>query len=76
MEDISDEDYIHAQKLFEEFKVKNICEYHDLYLKNDVLLSMMLLMLNSTMNDVFENFRETCLDIFELDPPKLIQHSD
>ena len=29
LEDITDEDYIHAQKVFEEFKLKNLGEYHD-----------------------------------------------
>ena len=28
-EDLTDEDYIHAQKVFEEFKLKNLGEYHD-----------------------------------------------
>ena len=32
-----DEDYIHAQKLFEEFKLENLGEYHDLYVQSDTL---------------------------------------
>ena len=31
LEDITDEDYVHAQKLFEEFELKNLGEYYDLY---------------------------------------------
>ena len=31
LEDIADEDYIHAQKIFEELKLKNLGEYRDLY---------------------------------------------
>ena len=31
LEDITDEDHIHAQKVFEELKIKNLSEYHDLY---------------------------------------------
>ena len=31
LEDITDEGYIHAQKVFEELKLKNLSEYHDLY---------------------------------------------
>ena len=57
LEDITDKDYAHAQKVFEEFKVKNLGDYHDLYVKSDTLLLV----------DVFENFRNKCIEIYELD---------
>ena len=58
LENITDEDYIHAQKLFEELKSKNLSDYHELYLQSDTLL----------LADVFENLRNKCIEIYELDP--------
>ena len=37
-EDISDKDYLHAQKVWKEFEIKNVGEYHDLYVQTDPLL--------------------------------------
>ena len=55
---ISDDDYEHAQKVWKEFKIKNMGDYHDLYLKTNVLL----------LADVFEEFRNVCLENYSLDP--------
>ena len=35
-EGITDEDNVHAQKLREVFKIKNLGEYHDLYVQSDI----------------------------------------
>ena len=57
-EDITDDDYQHAINVWNTFKCKTIRDYHDLYLKSDVLL----------LSDVFENFRKTFLHHYNLDP--------
>ena len=44
--------------MFEEFKLKNLGDYHNLYVQGDTLL----------FADVFENFRNKCIEIYELDP--------
>ena len=58
MENIEDIDYRHDNNVFNKFKLKNLGEYHDLYVQSDTLL----------LADVFENFRNTCLKVYELDP--------
>ena len=57
-EGITEEDYVHAQKVWDVFKIKNRGEYHDLYVQSDTLL----------LADVFENFRDKCIEIYQLDP--------
>ena len=58
LEDITLKDYAHAQKVFKELKLKDLGDYHDLYVQSDTLL----------LADVFENFRNKCTEIYELDP--------
>ena len=58
LEDITDEDYVHAQKVWKVFKIKDLGEHHDLYVQSDTLL----------FADVFEKLRETYLEIYQLGP--------
>ena len=57
-ENITNDDYCHAEKVWNTFQLKKMGEYHNLYLKSDILL----------LSDVFENFRKTCLQYYKLDP--------
>ena len=38
MEDITDSDYVHAKRVFKDFEIKNLGEYHDFYVQSDTLL--------------------------------------
>ena len=58
MEDISEIDYRHALKVFNKFNIKNLGEYHDLYVQSDTIL----------LADVFKSFRNLCLNTYKLDP--------
>ena len=57
-EDITNDDYNKAKQIWKHFGIKSMGDYHDLYLKTDVLL----------LTDVFENFRDMCLSYYGLDP--------
>ena len=58
MSGISEKDHQHACKVWNKFDLKNMGDYHDLYLETDVIL----------LANVFESFRKVCLDSYGLDP--------
>ena len=62
MEDIDDIDYRHSNNVFKGFKLENLGDYHDLYVQSDTLL----------LADVFENFRNMCIKVYELDPAHFV----
>ena len=62
MEDISKIYYAHANNVFEKFNINNLGEYHDLYVRSDTLL----------LADIFENFRQSSLKNYELDPAHFV----
>ena len=66
VEDITDADYAHAKRFSKYCEMKDLVEYHDLYVQGDTLL----------LAYVFENFRNMCLKIYELDPVKFCQLLD
>jgi len=55
---VSVDDYEHAINIWERFRIETLGDYSDLYLKTDVLL----------LADVFENFRDACIESYGLDP--------
>ena len=57
MEDITDVDYKHAKIVLKNLIYKNLGHYHDLHVQSDTLL----------LADVFENFRNVCSKVYELD---------
>ena len=56
MEDITGADYAHAKRVCKDFEIKNLGEYHDLYIQSHTLL----------LADVFENFKNTFLEFLEI----------
>ena len=58
MENIDDIDYRHGNNVLKKIKLKNLGEYHHLYVQSDTLL----------LADVFENFRNMCIKLYELHP--------
>ena len=59
MEVITDADYPHAKRVCKDFEIKNLGEYHDLYVQSDILL-------------LAENFGNMCLKICELVPGNIL----
>ena len=55
---ITDEDYVHAQEVWDELGCQTLGDYHDLYVTTDSRL----------LTDVFENFRKVCQEKYGLDP--------
>ena len=58
MSGTSESEYQHARNVWDKFKLKNMGDYHDLYLKKDVII----------LTNVFESFGSVCLNNYGLDP--------
>ena len=62
MEDITYVDYVHPKRICKDFGKTKLAEYHNLYVQSNTLF----------LANVFENFRNMCLEIYELDPAKFL----
>ena len=62
LENITETDYDHANNVCKKFNFNNLGEYHDFYVRSDTLL----------LADIFENFRQSCLKNYELDPAHFV----
>ena len=60
MENITDADYVHTERVSRDFEIKKLGEYHDLYGKTHTLL----------LADYLKNFRNMSLKLYELDPAR------
>ena len=65
IEEITDADYMYGKRIFKNFEIKNLGEYFDLHLKSNTLL----------LAHVFQNFRNKCIKVYELDPVKFISNT-
>ena len=62
LENITKTDYAHTNNVFKKININNLGEYHDLYVRTDTLL----------LADIIENFRQSCLKNYELDPAHFV----
>ena len=58
MEDVTNADSTYIKMVYKNFEMKDLAEYHDLYVQSNKLL----------LADVLKNFRNMCYEIYELDP--------
>ena len=62
MKDINDTDYAHPKRVYKDFEIKKLGKCHGLYVQSDALM----------LPNVFENFRNLCINIYELDSAKFL----
>ena len=62
MKDINDTDYAHPKRVYKDFEIKSLGKCHGLYVQSDTLM----------LPNVFENFRNLCINIYELDSAKFL----
>ena len=62
IENITDPVYTHAKRVYKDFETKKLGEYYASYVQSNT----------SLLADVFENFQNKCLEIYELDPARFL----
>ena len=62
MEVITSINYRYTKRVYKEIKSKNLGGYHNLYVQSSTLL----------LTDAFKNFRNRCIEIYELDPAQFL----
>ena len=62
MEDITDADQAHAKRICKDFEIKKLGDYNNLYVQSDTLV----------LANVFRNFRNMCLEMYELSPAEFL----
>ena len=62
LENITDLDHKHAERVWKDFGIQNLGDYHCLYVSSDTLL----------LADAFKKFQNQILEIYELDPVHLV----
>ena len=65
MRDVNNKDYSHSKRFYKDFEIINSREYNDLYAQSDSLL----------LTDVFPNFLNMCIRIYDLHPAKFLSAS-
>ena len=66
MEVITDANYTPAKRVFKDFEMTNLQEYHDFYVQSHKIL----------LADVFDKFRKMCLEIYKLNPDSFLNAPD
>ena len=66
MEDLINAGFAHTKRVCKDFEIKNLGEYHNLYVQSDTLL----------LADVFENFRNMCIEMYNLILQNFFQFQD
>ena len=66
MKDVTEPDYGYTYKICKDFEIKTLGEYHDVFLQSNTLW----------LAHVFENFRNMCLKIYELDPARFLSNPE